>query len=237
MNALSIFIPFSERTVSEILRSNLPKIQDGKLKQQTLDTIKQEGRHAAMHRQSNILIGQSYNGLKLIGKIQSNTMNLIRAVSSNAFEMCMPATFEHFTSAVSREILSNQQEWIGEQDNQAIDFMLWHCLEELEHQAICHDAYKALYRSRIRLFLSLALWVPLSMVSIYSIQMYLLHKDRIIYKPRNWMPYLKFLIKSAPLFYRGSIDFCRNGFNPWSDSDQALYQASLKKQHNFYSNQ
>ena len=229
MNALSIFIPFSERSVSEILRSNLPRIEDETLTRQIRDMIKQEGRHAAMHRQSNIIIRQCYSGLGIVEKAQSLTIKLIRKISSNAFEMSIPAAFEHFTSSVSREILSNQTRWTGDKDNEGINFVLWHCLEELEHQAICHDAYKALYRSRLRLFLSLALWAPLSMVSIYSIQLYLLHKDRVIYKPKNWMPYLKFLFKSAPLFYRGSFNFCSKSFNPWSDSDQALYQTSLKR--------
>lgn len=237
MNALSIFIPFSERSVSEILRANLPKIKDETLTHQVRDMIKQEGHHAAMHRQSNVVIRQCYSGLMIVEKAQSFIIRMVRRFSSSAFEMSIPAAFEHFTSSVSREILSNQKAWTGDKENEGINFVLWHCLEELEHQAICHDAYKALHSSRLRLFFSLVLWVPLSMASIYSIQFYLLLKDRIIYKPRNWIPYFKFLIKSAPLFYRGSIHFCSHSFNPWSDSDKALYRSSLKRlQHNFCDN-
>ena len=227
MNALSIFIPFSERSVSEILRANLEDIPDTLLKSQVKDMIKQEGRHAAMHRKSNELIRQCYSGLNLVEKMQSFTIKLIRKLSSKAFELSIPAAFEHFTSAVSREILSNQKQWTGSKDNASINFVLWHCLEELEHQAICHDAYKALYKSRLRLFLSLALWIPLSMISIYGIQLYLMHKDRVIYKPKKWLPYVKFLIRSSSLFYRGAFQFCRKGFTPWSETDQALYQQAI----------
>jgi predicted metal-dependent hydrolase len=227
MNSLSIFIPFSERSVSEILRKNIDSITNHELNTQVKDMIKQEGHHAAMHRASNTYIRQCYSGLNIIEKVQSYTIRSIRKLSSTAFEMSIPAAFEHFTSAVSREIIENKSEWTGCKDNEAINFTLWHCLEELEHQAICYDAYKALYTSRFRLFASLALWVPLSIVSIYSIQFYFLHKDRVIYKPKNWLPYFKFLIKSSRLFYKGTFSFCKKGFNPWSQNDQQLYAKAL----------
>ncbi len=43
MNALSIFIPFSERSVSEILRANLPKIKDETLTLQVRDMSQTRG--------------------------------------------------------------------------------------------------------------------------------------------------------------------------------------------------
>ena len=229
MNALSIFIPFSERSVSEILRNNLDSIDDEILKQHVKDMIKQEGRHAAMHRQSNALIRQCYSGLGFVEKIQTKTINLVRKLSSRAFELTIPAAFEHFTSAVSREILSNTNSWTGNKTNPSIDFVLWHCLEEVEHQAICHDTYKSLHKSRLRLFASLVLWIPLSMISIYGIQVYLMHKDRIIYKPKNWLPYLLFMGRSIPLFFKGTLHFCKKNYQPWSKGDKCLYLQSLRE--------
>jgi predicted metal-dependent hydrolase len=227
MNALSIFIPFSERSVSEILRANIDAITDQTLNDQVRGMIKQEGRHAAMHLQSNVYIRQCYSGLSLVEKAQSLTIRLIRKLSTKAFEMCIPAAFEHFTSAVSREIISNQHQWTGGKQNEAINFVLWHCLEELEHQAICYDAYQSLHTSRLRLLASLVLWMPLSMISIYGIQLYLLCKDRVIYQPKNWRPYFKFLFSSSRLFYKGAFAFCSQGFNPWSTGDQQLYKEAL----------
>ena len=227
MNALSIFIPFSERTVIEILRSNVERVEDEHLKQQIKDMAKQEGRHAAMHRKSNERIRSCYNGLGTIEKLQQFTMKWVRKISSRGFEMAIPAAFEHFTSAVSRNILSNQKRWTGNKQNQSIDFVIWHCLEELEHQAVGHDAYKALYKSRFRLLISLLFWSPLSMLSIYGTQLYLMHKDRVIYKPKNWLPYAKFIIGSLPLFFKGTFQFCSKHYQPWSEADKTLYQIAL----------
>ena len=227
MNALSIFIPFSERTVSEVLRNNINNVNHPELKQQIKGMIKQEGRHAAMHRRSNEKIKQCYGGLTVIENIQKRTMKIIRTLSSSKFEMCIPASFEHFTSAVSHDILRNQIQWTGKKNNTSIDFVLWHCLEELEHQAIGRDAYFALNNSHLRLLFSQMLWVPLTMISIYGTQLYLLHKDRIIYRPKNWVPYLRFVIRSGRLFFKGGFDMCRTGYNPWTESDQRLYHQSL----------
>lgn len=227
MNALSIFIPFSERSVSEILRANLTHITDEHLNQQIKDMVKQEGRHAKMHRKSNERIRACYSGLNTVEKLQVFTMKWVRRFSSKAFEMTIPAAFEHFTSAVSRNILSNQAKWTGNKKNASIDFVIWHCLEELEHQAVGHDAYKALYKSRLRLLFSLLFWAPLSMISVYGIQLYLMHKDRIIYKPKNWLPYLKFITLNSSLFYKGLFQFCRKDYQPWIESDKILYQTSL----------
>jgi predicted metal-dependent hydrolase len=227
MNALSIFIPFSERSVIEILRNNIESIEDEELKKQIKDMAKQEGRHAAMHRKSNERIRSCYSGLSTIEKLQQFTMKWVRKLSSPAFEAAIPAAFEHFTSAVSRNILSNQAKWTGNKNNASIDFVIWHCLEELEHQAVGHDAYKALYKNRLRLLLSLLFWSPLSMISVYGTQLYLMHKDRITYKPKNWLPYLKFIATSLPLFYKGTFQFCRKHYQPWSAADKTLYQTAL----------
>lgn len=227
MNALSIFIPFSERSVIEILRSNEDRIEDANLKQQIKDMVKQEGRHAAMHRKSNERIRSCYSGLGTIEKLQQFTMKWLKKVSSRAFEAAIPVAFEHFTSAVSRDILSRPEKWTGNKNNASIDFVIWHCLEELEHQAVGHDAYKALYKSRFRLLISLLFWSPLSMLTIYGTQLYLMHKDRIIYKPKNWLPYANFIIGSLPLFFKGTFQFCSKHYQPWSEADKALYQTTI----------
>jgi hypothetical protein len=41
----------------------------------------------------------------------------------------------------------------------------------------------------------------------------LLCKDRVIYQPKNWRPYFKFLFSSSRLFYKGTFAFCSQGFN------------------------
>jgi len=229
MNALSILIPHSERTVNAIMRQNIQHISDARLKNEVKSLIKQEGAHAAMHQKSNSCLKQcGYTKIAFFEKLQKKAMSMLRRVSSDAFEMVIPAAFEHFTSAISRDFLVNKDEWVGQQTNEAIDFAVWHSLEEIEHQAVCYDAYKALYPSQWRLvFALLFCWVPLTVLSTYIVQLYLLHKDRVIYQPKNWVPYFKFLSGNIGLFTKGIFKYREKGFQPWSPSDEALYHKAL----------
>lgn len=229
MNALSVLIPFSERTVNEIMRERVEQITDPQLKEEILMLVKQEGNHAVIHRKSNTLLQQcGYPAIPFFERVQKSAMTLIRRVSSNAFEMAIPAAFEHFTAAISREFLTHRDSWTGAKNNDAINFVVWHSLEEIEHQSVCYDAYKALHSSQWRLVLALLFfWMPMTLLSTYVIQLYLLHKDRVIYKPRYWLPYFRFIGSSIGLFTKGLFKYRKKGFSPWMPSDQALYQQAL----------
>ncbi len=230
MNALSILIPHSERIVNEIMRNNLKRISDPVLKDQVSALIKQEGAHAAMHRKSNARLMECYPAISFFEKTQQTFMGLVRRFSSSAFELAIPAAFEHFTAAISRDVLKNHKKWTSGKSNQSIDFVNWHSLEEIEHQAVCYDVYKAMHNSGWRLVLILlCFWMPITVVSTYGIQLYLLHKDRVIYKPKNWLPYLKFVGSSIGLFTKGIFQYRHPDFQPWQPADKALYLASLAR--------
>ncbi|MCP5205894.1 MAG: metal-dependent hydrolase [Hahellaceae bacterium] len=231
MNALSVLIPYSERTVNEIMRKNFDAVNDPTLQGEILVLIKQEGNHAVIHKKSNDLLQQChYPAIRFFEWLQKKSMLLIRKCSSHAFEMAIPASFEHFTSAISRDFLTHSKEWTGTQNNAAIDFVNWHSFEEIEHQAVCYDAYKALYKSQWRLVLSLLFfWMPMTVLSTYAVQLYFLHKDRVIYKPSNWLPYLKFIKQSIGLFTNGIFKYRHAEFKPWQTNDQVLYECHLAK--------
>lgn len=225
MNAFSVLIPSSERMVIEILRDNLEGISDTRLKEEIKGVIRQEGKHAALHRHCNQrLINAGYTAVSNFERLVRWMETNLYRYSGRQFRLSMPAAFEHFTARMSREILSHQQFWTGDQDNAAVDFMVWHALEELEHQAVCYDFYRALGGTQRRLFIFLWLcWVPLTMASVYTIQLYFLHRDRVLYQPGNFRRYLRFLGSSLPLFLDNTTGYLRKGYRPWSHSTRALY--------------
>ncbi len=230
LNALSVLIPQSERVVNDIMRRQLKHIHDPVLKQQVQLLIKQESAHALMHRQSNNTLKQHYPLITRFEKIQTGVMNQILKWGSTAFILALPAAFEHFTAAVSRDFLTHHDNWTQGNQNQAIEFVNWHCLEEIEHQAVCLDVYKTEYSSGWRLVcILLIFWLPLTLVSTFTIHLFLLHKDRVIYKPKNWLPYFKFLARSTKLLSQGIFAYRKQHFNPWQAKDQQLYQDALKR--------
>ncbi|MFY0640984.1 MAG: metal-dependent hydrolase [Bermanella sp.] len=233
MQALSLFIPTSERMVIAILRKHQNKVNNTDIQRLITDLIKQEGQHAAMHRRANSAILQNHPELKWVMIMQNKLMGFIQKVSSDGFLLSIPVAFEHFTAAISKDVLTHKDYWISEKsdNNAAIDFLLWHCLEELEHQGACHviyqDTYKHSFKNNIRIILSLFLfWLPVTIFSVFSVQLYLLIKDKTLLKPKNWLPCITFITRSSLLFLNGVFKYRKKDQLTWDKQEMALYQSA-----------
>jgi len=231
MNALSVYVPYSERMVIEIVRKHKDRVSDPRLLKEIDALFKQEGRHALLHLRCNKLLTDcGYSIIPLFEKIQKLFVNLVCKISPAMWELAIPAAFEHFTSAISREFIKNREGWAGEKSNEAINFTDWHALEELEHQAVCYDVYKSLgNRGWVLTFILLFCWIPATIIPVYGAQLYLLFKDKVLLKPRNWWPYLKFIRKSIPMLSRGAFKYLKESYRPWNPADQALYRMHFEK--------
>ena len=228
MNALSILIPASEQLVNRIMRTQLDGIQDTKLKQEVKNLIRQEGSHWQAHQACNTQLKKVYPALTLFERIQKKCLAVINALSSKAFKLATPAAFEHMTAAISKDYLQNSQRWHGNKQNQATQLLLWHSLEELEHMSVCLDVYNSQYTNNFRVSLVLVcFWLPLTFFGVFAIQLYLLHKDRVIYKPKFWRKYVSFWIRTTCLLSKGSFKYTNKNFKMWHEADQALYLKSL----------
>ncbi len=237
MNALSIVVPHSERTVIDIVRKYADNISDAKLVRDMDALIRQEGRHTLMHLRCNDLLTKcGYPAVRLFERFQRFFVSILRKISPPAWELAIPASFEHFTSAISREFIVNQAFWVGDKSNAAIDFSNWHALEELEHQAVCFDVFAALEKRTWLLTLSLLfIWMPSILVSVYGVQLYFLLKDGILLKRKNWRPYLKFIFQSLPILTRGAFKYFNKGYLPWSKKDIDIYRSQKQKIQNIIS--
>ncbi len=226
MNALSIVVPHSERTVIDIVRKYADQISDPKLMRDMDALIRQEGRHAFMHLRCNDLLKKcGYPAIRLFERFQKFFVSILRRISPTVWELAIPASFEHFTSAISRDFIVNHKFWAGDRSNAVIDFTNWHALEELEHQAVCFDVFAALEKRTWLMTLSLLfVWMPATLVSVYGIQLYFLLKDGILLKGKNWGPYLAFIFKSLPMLTRGAFKYVHKSYRPWSRKDIQIYR-------------
>ncbi|HMA84566.1 MAG TPA: metal-dependent hydrolase [Desulfosalsimonadaceae bacterium] len=231
MNALSIVVPLSERTVIDIVRKYADNITDLKLIREIDALIRQEGRHALMHLRCNDLLKNcGYSAIRPFERFHKFFIRTLRRISPPGWELAMPAAFEHFTSAISRDFIVNQAFWTADLSNAAIDFTNWHALEELEHQAVCFDVFSALEKRSWLLTLTLFfIWMPATLASVYGLQFYFLLKDGILLKPKNWGSYLKFIFQTLPMLTRGASKYAGKGFRPWSAKDVQIYQGQKRK--------
>lgn len=224
-HGLSIFIPASERYVSTIIQQQLASIDDERLYKQARVFIQQEGRHAYLHNRCNEILMHRYPRLKTFQRWQSKGLSLLDSLSSQPFRLAIPVSFEHFTANISRHFLQNQKDWTHEKSNSYIDFLHWHCAEELEHQALCYDVYRHKGKQKLRIPFSLLLfWLPITFVSVYGVQAYLLFKDRQLQRPKHWWNFAKFVFKTSHLLYGGIFKYTKKDYRPWTEEDEFLYQ-------------
>lgn len=228
-HALSIFIPASERYVSTIIQQSLPSLSNTPLQHHAKVFIQQEGRHAYLHKRCNDLLIQRYPRLAQFQDWQNTSLKGLDRLCTLAFRLSIPVSFEHITANISRNFLQNESHWTQGKSSQNIDFVKWHCLEELEHQGVCYDVYRHQYPQPKRIALSLILfWLPITMLCVYGIQGYLLFKDKKLNKPKHFRRFFRFALKNTPLFYQGVLKYFRKDYRPWNVQDEILYQATLK---------
>lgn len=224
-HALSLFIPVSERYVSAIILQQLDALTDETLKQQARIFIQQESRHGYLHKQCNQLLLERYPRLATFQRWQARFIKGIDRIASRAFRLGIPACFEHITANISRDFLVNTSHWTKGKTNTYIDFVQWHCLEELEHQAICLDVYRQQLANtkRISVYL-LVFWLPITMISLYGVQGYLLFKDKQLQEPKQWWKLIHFIWRSHKVLRRGVLGYFKKNYTTWTQQDEDLYR-------------
>jgi predicted metal-dependent hydrolase len=227
MNALSVLVPYSERTVMDIIRKYAHRISDPKLQREIQALIKQEGRHTFGHHHCNkVLAGCGYSEIPRYERIQQLFVMLLRKIDAGLWELSMPAAFEHFTSAIGKSFIRYRNEWTGGKKNPAVAFTGWHALEELEHQAVCFDVFSAVKKKTwvLSVFLVI-LWIPATVLSLYGIQFYMLYKDHVLSSKDQWKKYFRFTAWSLPIFFSGALKYLKKDYRPWNKADEMLYKA------------
>ncbi|MFD2231816.1 metal-dependent hydrolase [Alkalimarinus sediminis] len=232
MHALSVLVPLTERLVITRLRNETHRVTNLQLKIEIQQVIKQEGIHARHHRAVNqTLVAHGFTAIPRLEAVQTMAFDLLERWMPKPFVDSIPAAMEHFTANISKSVLTDQTYWFGAQvETDASKFLKWHAFEELEHQAVCFDLYKHLGHKSLPFSLSLILfWMPISALSIYTIQTYFLAKSRKLRSFKHWRNYLKFIRKTSPIFFSGAWKYSKKGYNPWMKGDQNIHQ-SLKKE-------
>lgn len=231
MNALSVTIPVTERFVIENLRKSLNRVENPQLREELLGVIKQEGMHARFHKKVNQFLSEGgFTRIPLLERIHSFGFDWVQKLMPQSFVDSIPAAMEHFTANISKSVLKDHSLWFDEgADNDAVRFLKWHALEELEHQAVCFDLYKELGHKSFFFSLSLVvLWMPLTALYIYGIHLYLLLKTRRLRGLNRWRKYVSFTGKTLPLFFSGAWKYCRKDYTPWTLEDSHLFECNNK---------
>ncbi len=207
----------------EVARQEIDDINDPKLRYEVLALIRQEGAHARWHRHTNTILAKRYPAIRLFTFFQSKFMQLLKRLLPAT---SIPAAFEYFTGTLAATYTENRGLICGRKRNELIKFLDWHALEELEHQSVCLDLYRAKYPNHKLLLpiLLVTLWMPLTLVAVFGTQLYFMLKDGLIWKAANLRLFAFWTMRITMELIRELPGYCRSGAAHWSNNKHATYQ-------------
>ncbi len=198
LNALSILIPAVEFVVIGILRRYRDRIPDVKVRADAQSVIRQESAHAAVHTLCNrLLTAAGYAAAPRLDRLLRGVLGLVCRLLSARAELAIPTLFEVYTSALSRDVLVHRERWFGAEgrsDPDARAVVVWHALEEVEHQAVCGDVYRQVYRGHLVPAVLLVLLTPLMVLWLLATHGYLLACDAWSRRPVSLAAFVRFTV-------------------------------------------
>lgn len=143
-NALSLVAPITEGMLIRAIRDAQPLLAGTVLAADAHAFIGQEALHTREHRELN-------RRLEVLGfhmeKMSSDIESMVKkqeATVSLKQRLAVVVSGEHAIYALSRALLVVEHNSF-QQDPEVSRLFVWHALEEMEHQSVCHDIYKHLY--------------------------------------------------------------------------------------------
>lgn len=139
-----MMLPYLEPFLIRTIQEAMGKVTDPALLEEMKRFCAQEGQHLRQHAKANEVIRRRHKAGPVLAALEAEVDALLKrwsAEKSLRFKLAYAEGFESMTSAGAR----TQME-IGMFDHMKEPIrglMFWHIMEEVEHRAVCFDAYEA----------------------------------------------------------------------------------------------
>lgn len=226
LNAVSAILPQGEDFFIKKLRKNMQRIDDPELLAMCRKFCGQEGHHAREHRTFNqYLVDQGYTQLPRLDKWLVAYIDFMSSISDDDTDLAFVANTEHMTAVMGHVLLRDANQWL-EDHNVVSSLLFWHVVEEVEHKAVAYDIYDNIsgnYWKRV-------LWMPIVVgtvsTSILANQLYMLHVDGELKKPKTWPKLLEFYLAKGgvmqEIFNKEFWRYMLPSYHPWQLDDRHL---------------
>jgi predicted metal-dependent hydrolase len=145
INALGLHVPYFERYLIHTMNTVKHHVEDKKLRRDMAALVGQEGHHARNFIAFNKVMARHY---PKVGKLDAAAKAHFRSKSKTDSQKRLvgfTAGYETFTFLAGLIILRNYEKWMGQSHPVMKALWVWHQVEEVEHGAVAHDVYRALY--------------------------------------------------------------------------------------------
>ena len=145
INALGLHVPYFERYLIHTMNTVKHDVSDAKLRRDMAALVGQEGHHARNFIAFNQTMANRYPKVtKLDAAAKAHFRNAGKKDSKKRL-VGFTAGYETFTFLAGLIILRNYDKWMANSNPVMKALWVWHQVEEVEHGAVAHDVYRALY--------------------------------------------------------------------------------------------
>lgn len=145
INALGLHVPYFERYLIHTMNTVKHDVSDEKLRRDMAALVGQEGHHARNFIAFNASMAARYPKVATLDAAAKSHFRAAAKKDSKKRLVGFTAGYETFTFLAGLIILRNYDKWMAESHPVMKALWVWHQVEEVEHGAVAHDVYRALY--------------------------------------------------------------------------------------------
>lgn len=143
-NAISIVAPATETFLVRTMKRARETVTDAELRLQIDAFLVQEGLHTRHHRALNARLAELGYDVERASAIAERTIRELADESSVRLALALVIAGEFAIYAIAKTVLETPAALAGT-SNEVRRLLQWHALEEMEHQSVACDVYRALY--------------------------------------------------------------------------------------------
>ena len=227
VSLLSASFPAGEEAFVRAVQHYADRLTDPTLKQQVKGFVGQEMTHGREHRNLNETLAAMGYPTKIVDEVLKNLEWLAKLVPP-LLPLALTAAAEHGTATLAEHVLADPDVQAMATDDETLNLLNWHALEELEHKAVAFDVYRSVGGGEaLRIGSSVALAVIAGVAALAATAASMLADP---YTPRHPVKTTRSLVnlRKNPLFKgvpRTLVQYVRPGFHPNDiDTDELLAQ-------------
>lgn len=230
-NALSSVIPRGERFFIHTVQQAADRVGDPALKGQVRGFIAQESQHRVGHGAMNDWVAAQGYPIERVELGVERMLGLVERHLSHKYQLSLTVALEHFSCLLSDRFLRAEALQAGLHP-EVQQFLVAHCIEEIEHKAVAFDVYQEAYGDYFaRIFMMLFVTLVFA-PNVFRIQfIYLLH-DRQLFNVKAWLQAVRFFWFKPGWFGHtipGYLAYYRPGFHPWQHDNSQLVSRYLTR--------
>jgi uncharacterized protein len=226
-NNLSVFFPVGERFFIASLKAHKEFIKDPKLAAEARAFYAQEGIHSREHVRYNAMLREQGYPIEAMEQRVDALLKLVARSTPKRMQLGVTCALEHFTALMADMLLGDDRLLEGADPTMA-RLWRWHAAEENEHKAVAFDVFRAAggtYAERAWTMIgaTIIFWAK-----VLEHQVRMMHADKILFSPREWLALGKFLFvepgglrRLLPKYF----SYFRINFHPWDHDNSAMLEA------------